>query len=86
MSLTEKQKQSLHKLGYEYLPSRYCWAKPGENIAIHQSSKKDFYIHVTKKPYNRGEEFTAEGVCFRYFKTIEVLAKFLDSIKNLQVG
>lgn len=86
MELNKKDIRLIVSKGYEYLDSKWCYAKVGKNISIMQSEKKDFYIHFTKEKYQRGKTFEAnEGVCVRYFKTMEEVFKMLDILEKYQI-
>lgn len=87
MKLNQKEIKLLASKGYEPLDAQWCYAKVGKNISIQQSQKKDFYVHFTTAPYQRGKNFEAgSGVCVRYFKTIEEVFKTIDILEKYQIG
>lgn len=86
MNLSEKDNKLILLKGYEYLDSKYCYAKVGKNISIMQSQKKEFYLYLTKIAYKRGVNFDAtNGTCIRYFKTIKEVFEIISILEKYQV-
>lgn len=87
MNFTKEHDKFLQEKGFEYLPSLYCYAKPNDSISIMRAEKGEFYIHLTKTKYIRGEKYNQGGGTFiGYFKNLEDIFKITKALSGLKIG
>ena len=85
MKFSKLVRKALELNGYEYLDSKYCYAKRNKNIAIHQSCDKKFYINITSNPYKRGSEFVDSGIFIGYFDDLQELFDLLTILEKYEI-